>query len=77
MAAYNEARELILNAVPEGSAESLASLWSRYNFTQGRLKGLWVGAGFVHTGKKAQRTANPTLFLPADTIYDATLGYDW
>jgi iron complex outermembrane receptor protein len=77
VAAYNEARDLILNAVPEGSAETLASLWSRYNFTGDRLKGLWVGAGFIHTGKKAQRTANPTLFLAADTIYDATLGYDW
>jgi iron complex outermembrane receptor protein len=77
VAAYNEARALILNAVPEGSAETLATLWTRYSFTTGRLKGLWAGAGFVHTGDKAQRTANPTLFLEAETIYDATLGYDW
>lgn len=77
VAAYTEARDLILNAVPEGSAEKLATLWTRYNFTTGRLKGLWVGGGFVHTGSKAQRTANPTLFLAADTIYDATVGYDW
>ena len=34
-------------AVPEGSAETLATLWTRYNFTTGRLKGLWLGAGFV------------------------------
>ncbi|MBA4136221.1 MAG: hypothetical protein C0518_02760 [Opitutus sp.] len=77
VAAYNEARDLILNAVPEGSAETLATLWSRYNFTTGALKGFWVAGGFVHTGDKAQRTANPTLFLEADTIYDATIGYDW
>jgi iron complex outermembrane receptor protein len=77
VAAYNEARALILNAVPEGSAETLATLWTRYNFTTGALKNLWIGGGFVHTGEKAQRTANPTLFLEADTIYDATIGYDW
>jgi iron complex outermembrane recepter protein len=76
-AAYNEAKGLILNAVPEGSAETLASLWSRYSFKEGILKDWWVGAGFVYTGDKAQRTANPTLFLDASTIYDATIGYDW
>ena len=77
LAAYNEARALILNAVPEGSAETLATLWTRYTFADGPLKNVWLGAGFVHTGDKAQRTANPTLFLEADTIFDATIGYDW
>ena len=77
VAAYNEARGLILNAVPEGSTETLATLWTRYNFTSGPLKKLWIAGGFVHTGDKAQRTANPTLFLKADTIFDATIGYDW
>ncbi len=76
VAAYNEAQGLILNAVPEGSAETLATLWTRYNFTGG-LKGWWAGGGFVHTGDKAQRTANPTLFLEASTIYDLTIGRDW
>jgi iron complex outermembrane receptor protein len=77
VAAFNEARDLILNAVPEGSAETLATLWTRYNFTSGALKNLWVAGGFVHTGDKAQRTANPTLFLAADTVFDASVGYDW
>lgn len=77
VSAYNDARRLILNAVPEGSAETLATLWTRYNFDGGLLKGCWVAGGFVHTGAKAQRTANPTLFLAADTIFDATIGYDW
>ncbi|WP_164975970.1 TonB-dependent siderophore receptor [Oleiharenicola lentus] len=77
LAAYNEAKGLILNAVPEGSAETLATLWTRYTFTDGPLKNVWLGGGFVHTGDKAQRTANPTLFLEADTIFDATIGYDW
>lgn len=77
VAAYNEARDLILNAVPEGSAETLATLWTRYNFPSDTLKGWWIAGGFVHTGEKAQRTANPTLFLKESTIFDATLGYDW
>jgi iron complex outermembrane receptor protein len=77
VAAYNEAKGLILSAVPEGSAEQLATLWTRYSFKEGVLKGAWVGGGFVHTGDKAQRTANPTLFLESSTIYDLTLGWDW
>jgi len=77
VAAYNQAKELILNAVPEGSAETLATLWTRYNFKDDRLKNAWIGGGFVHTGPKAQRTANPTLFLDRSTIFDLVVGYDW
>lgn len=77
VAAYNEAKDLILNAVPEGSAETLATLWTRYNFSGGALDGWWVGGGFVHTGDKAQRTANPTLFLEANTLFDLTIGRNW
>lgn len=76
-AAYNEAKGLILNAVPEGSAETLATLWTRYNFREGAFKNWWIGGGFVHTGDKAQRTANPTLFIESSTIFDAVVGYDW
>jgi iron complex outermembrane receptor protein len=77
VAAYNEAKGLILNAVPEGSAETLATLWTRYSFTEGALNGWWIGGGFVHTGDKGQRTANPTLFLEASTIFDLTVGRSW
>ena len=77
VAAYEEAKALILNAVPEGSSERLATLWTRYNFTEGALANWWVAGGFVHTGDKAQRTANPTLFLESSTIYDLVIGRDW
>lgn len=77
VAAYNEAKDLILNAVPEGSAEELATLWTRYSFNRDVLKGWWIGGGFVHTGEKAQRTANPTLFMEKSTIFDVTIGRDW
>lgn len=77
VAAYNQAKALILNAVPEGSAEKLATLWTRYSFIEGALKGWWIAGGFVHTGEKAQRTANPTLFFESHTIYDMVIGRDW
>ena len=77
IAAYHEAVDLIRNAVPEGSAERLASLWTRYTVDRGPLKDVWFGGGFVHTGKKAQRTANPTLFFDSHTIVDLVVGYDW
>lgn len=75
--AFNEAKDLVLGAVPEGSAETLATLWARYNFTSDALRGWWLGGGYVYTGDKAQRTANPTLFLDSSLIWDATIGRDW
>ena len=77
VAAYNQAVGLIHNAVPEGSAETLASLWTRYSFTGDTLKKAWVGGGFVYTGEKAQRTANPTLFFEDYTVFDLVVGYDF
>jgi iron complex outermembrane receptor protein len=65
-----------LGTHPEATVKTLANLWTRYNFT-GSLKGMWVGGGFNHTGRKAQRVNNPKLFLPASTLFNAALGYDW
>lgn len=77
VAGYNEAIRLIKEAIPEGSAEHLASLWTRYTFKSGGLKGLWVAGGGTYTSTKAGRTANPNFFLGAYTLIDATIGYDW
>ncbi len=74
---YNDAIAMLKGAVPEGSAERLASLWTRYSFRGGSLDGLWVGAGGNYTSPKAQRTANPALFLDSYTLFDAAIGYDW
>ena len=52
-------------------------MWTRYTINNGPLKNVWIGAGLVHTGEKAQRTANPTLFFDAHTIFDMVVGYDW
>jgi len=77
VAAFNEAVGLILNAVPEGSAERLGSLWTRYTFKQGALKDAWIGGGLNYVSPKAQRTANPTLFFDSYTLFDAVVGYDF
>jgi iron complex outermembrane receptor protein len=75
--AFNEAKDLVIGAVPEGSAEMLSTLWARYSFTNDFLRGWWIGGGYVYTGDKGQRTANPTLFLDSSLIWDATIGRDW
>ena len=69
--------EVFLGAHPEATVKALANIWTRYTFNTGSVKGLWVGAGFNHTGKKAQRTNNPKLFLPAETLWNSAIGYDW
>lgn len=74
---YNDAIALLQGAVPEGSAERLASLWTRYTFREGSLKGLWIAGGGNYTSSKAQRTANPALFFPDYYLFDAAAGYDW
>ncbi|MBI5380504.1 MAG: TonB-dependent receptor [Opitutae bacterium] len=77
VAGYNEAIALIKGAVPEGSAERLASLWTRYTFRDGQLKDFWIAGGLVYTAKKAGRTANPTFFFDAYTLIDAAVGHDF
>jgi iron complex outermembrane receptor protein len=69
--------EIYLGSHPEASVKALANVWTRYSFASGPVKGLWIGGGFNHTGKKAQRTNNPRLFLPSDTLWNAAIGYDW
>ncbi|MBL9203351.1 MAG: TonB-dependent receptor [Opitutaceae bacterium] len=69
--------EAYLGSHPEATVKALFNLWTRYSFTTGDLKGLWIGGGFNHTGRKAQRTNNPKLFLPAETLWNSAVGYDW
>jgi iron complex outermembrane receptor protein len=69
--------EVFLGSHPEASVKALANLWTRYTFANGSLKGFWVGGGFNHTGKKAQRVNNPKLFLPEETLWNSAVGYDW
>lgn len=61
----------------ENSSARLFNLWTRYNFTHARLKGLWIGGGVNHTGEKKLSIANPDLFFEPVTLWDAALGYNW
>ena len=68
---------LYLGAHPQLTAKTLANLWSRYTFTRGPVKGLWVGGGFNFTGKAAADNRNPGLFLPSYILWNSAVGYDW
>jgi len=67
----------LLGAHPENTVKALANLWARYTFKEGRLKGLWIGAGANYSGKKAQRVNNPSLYTDPYTLVNAAAGYDW
>jgi iron complex outermembrane receptor protein len=69
--------EVYLGEHPEGTVKTLANLWTRYTFVNDPVKGLWVGGGVNYTGRKAQRTNNPLLFLPSTTLWNAAVGYDF
>lgn len=69
--------EVFLGSHPEATVKDLANLWTRYTFKSGAIKGVWVGGGFNYTGKKAQRSNNPKLFLPGEVLWNSAIGYDW
>ncbi|HEX9783384.1 MAG TPA: TonB-dependent receptor [Opitutaceae bacterium] len=69
--------QYLLGTAPQYTARDRANLWTRYDFSEGSLKGLWVAGGFNYTGKKAEISNNPWLYLPAQTVLDAVVGYDW
>jgi iron complex outermembrane receptor protein len=67
----------LLGTAPQYTARDRANLWTRYSFQGKSAEGFWVGGGFNYTGKKAEISNNPWLFLPAQTVFDAVVGYDW
>lgn len=66
-----------LGQIPNSTAKTMANLWSRYSFTAEKVKGLWVGGGFQYTGKSAGDPRNVDYFLPAYTLWNSAVGYDW
>lgn len=69
--------EYLLGSQPENTVEQLVNLWARYSVKHGLLKGLWLGAGFNHSGRKAQRVNNPALFTDPFTLVNSAMGYEW
>jgi len=73
-----------------GTAENSGALWARYNFDDGRLKGLGLGLGETHLAKRPGDTATgvtsastptnvipvqPSFYLPAYSLTDFTASY--
>ncbi len=68
----------ILEGKPlEGSTQNLASLWTKYRFTEGGLKGAFIGGGFTWQSKQQVRLENPDLFYEPYALFDILAGYDY
>lgn len=62
--------------VPVRVPKHLASLWADYTLQSGALRGLTLGAGVRYTGTTYGDAQN-TFKVPAYTLVDAMLGYDF
>ena len=60
---------------PVGIARNSAKLWTQYALS-GPLDGFSIGGGVRYVGSSYANTDN-SLKVPAATVYDARLGYDW
>lgn len=60
---------------PPGLARNAANLWTQYALG-GRLEGVSVGGGVRYIGSSEANTSN-TMKVPAATVYDARIGWQW
>jgi len=65
------------NAPLQMSAPHLANLWTRYNFTQGTLKGVHVGGGVNFVYHQTLLPDTPESAYQTYTLVNATVGYSW
>lgn len=82
LASYNLTDPKVLSANddtqgkrPVGIARNTAKLWSQYAF-DGALDGVTLGGGVRYVGTSYATTDNG-LKVPAATVYDARVGYQW
>lgn len=71
-----EANDATKGKRPIGISRNTARLWSEYAFRGGVLDGFSVGGGARYIGTSYANTTN-TMKVPAVTIYDARLAYQW
>lgn len=82
LASYNLTDPKVLSANddtqgkrPVGIARNTAKLWSQYAF-DGALDGVTLGGGVRYVGT-SYATSDNGLKVPAATVYDARVGYQW
>ncbi|MEO9337824.1 TonB-dependent siderophore receptor [Mesorhizobium sp. SB112] len=61
---------------PARIPEHQASVWGKYEFGSGTLEGLTLGAGLRYLGKSWGNNTN-TFEVPAATLFDAAISYDF
>lgn len=61
---------------PTGTPENMANLWANYQFDDGMLSGLGLGAGVRYIGSSYYDSPNENS-LPSTTLFDASLSYDF
>ncbi|SDR68214.1 TonB-dependent receptor [Opitutus sp. GAS368] len=59
------------------TAKPAVHFWNRYALPQPALKGLWIGAGVDYQGRSAGDPRNRDYYIPAYTLLNAAIGYDW
>ncbi|RYH30341.1 MAG: TonB-dependent receptor, partial [Alcaligenaceae bacterium] len=65
------------NAPLQMSAPRLANLWTRYNFTQNALRGLYVGGGVNFVFDQTLLPDSPASSRQSYTLVNAMVGYGW
>lgn len=65
------------NAPLQMSAPHLANLWTRYNFTQGALKGVHIGGGVNFVYDQTLLPDTPESAYQNYTLVNAIAGYSW
>lgn len=62
--------------LPRGAPEKTASVWTRYKWADGKLKGLSVGGGVAWQGRSPGDAGNLVMFAPSHTV-DFFAQYGW
>ncbi|MBT0960761.1 TonB-dependent siderophore receptor [Denitromonas iodatirespirans] len=65
------------NAPLQMSAPHLANIWTRYDFTQGDLRGLYVAGGVNIVHNQTLLPDSPKSSRQSYTLVNAKLGYQW
>ena len=73
----NPAFRLLEGKLLQGATRNLASLWTKYRFTQEGLKGAFIGGGFTWQDKQQMRNENPDLFYDSYALFDLLIGYEF